>query len=507
LLPIMAGQPIIQPINFAATFSAYDINFDGYLDFSVLAEHGAKYGQSSIWVYDPGSGLFVQNELTQQLRGWAGWLGFDPKKHEIIVSINRALYMYLADPGGSCPAAYRALEGDRYRVENNRLILTHKEDIAQDQSALGPAPRSIAADRAGNVFFADQDTILRLDPTTGILSLVAGSGPTRFAGGNGPAAGAQLRSPAGLAVDAAGNLYVADAGNNRIRKVSNGAITTVTGIGTAGFSGDNGPATNAQLNGPDGIAVDSAGDLYIADAGNHRIRKVSYGVITTVAGNGTRGDNADYGDNGPATSAQVKFPIGVAVDAAGNLYIAQTPGVIVRDASGKLADKDDAIGRSGLLRDYRIRKVSKGVITTVAGGGSQVGDGGPATSAQLDQPSAVAVDSAGNLYIVEWNRIRKVSNGAITTVAGNGIPGFSGDNGPATNAQLQYPNGIAVDAAGNLYVADAGNNRIRKFSNGVITTVAAADQPYCTVTVSDLIGGTMRVTDVRRFDDKGQPVK
>ncbi len=306
-------------------------------------------------------------------------------------------------------------------------------------------PRSVAVDKAGNVFFVDGNTVLRMDATTGILTLVAGNGTPGFSGDNGPATSAQL-DPSGVAVDSAGNLYVADSGNNRVRKVSNGVITTVAGNGAPGFGGDNGPATTARLAGPSGVAVDSADNLYIADDFNARVRKVSNGVITTVAGNGTYGFG---GDNGPAISAQLHDPVGVAVDSAGNLYI---------------ADFDN----------HRVRKVSNGVITTVAGGGSSLGDNGPATSARLNFPYGVAVDSVGNLYIADsenW-RARKVSNGVITTVAGNGTQGFSGDNGPATSAQLFIPSGVAVDSVGNLYIADTGNNRVRKVSNGVITTAA-----------------------------------
>ena len=220
-----------------------------------------------------------------------------------------------------------------------------------------------------------------------------------------------------MAVDASGNLYIADTGNNRIRKVSaTGIITTVAGNGSAGYSGDGGPATSAQLDGPEGVAVDGSGNLYIADTCNNRIRKVSAtGIITTVAGNGSAGYS---GDGGPATSAQLSLPAGVAVDGSGNLYIAD----------------------SG---NNRIRKVSAtGIITTVAGNGSPgySGDGGPATSAQLNQPAGVAVDASGNLYIADSsnNRIRKVSaTGIITTVAGNGFDGYSGDGGPATSAATQ----------------------------------------------------------------------
>jgi uncharacterized protein (TIGR03437 family) len=208
-------------------------------------------------------------------------------------------------------------------------------------------------------------------------------------------------------------------------------INTVAGGGFS-LGGDNGPATSAQLSAFGALAVDSAGGLYIADG--NRVRKVSNGVIATVAGNGTNGSS---GDNGPATSAQLSAG-GLAVDSAGNLYIADR---------------------------YSVRKVSGGVITTVAGNGTLgfSGDNGPALSAELNGPTGVAVDSAGNLYIADTlnNRIRKVSNGVITTVAGIGTNGFSGDNGPATSAQLNLPWGVAVGSAGNVYIADAGNNRIR----------------------------------------------
>ena len=265
--------------------------------------------------------------------------------------------------------------------------------------------------------------------------------------------------PQGVATDTIGNVFVADSANSRIRKFSNQVLTTVAGSGTQGSIGDGGPATSAQLNlsgasGLGGVAADSGGNIYIADTANHRVRRVSKGVITTVAGSGVQGLN---GDGGAATAAQLSAPEGVAVDNAGNLYIAD-------------AGND------------RIRKVSNGVITTVAGYGTGFGgDGGAATLAQLSRPEGVAVDDAGNVFIADRanNRIRKVSvNGVITTVAGNGAQGFGGDNGPATSAQLDYPTGVAVDSLGNLYIADANNGRIRKVSNGLISTLAFYGSVY-----------------------------
>ena len=308
-------------------------------------------------------------------------------------------------------------------------------------------PSDVAVDAAGNLFVADVLGIHKV--SNGVVTTVAGGGYPGL-GDNGPATSAYLYNPGGVALDSAGNVYIADQDHTRIRKVSNGVITTVAGNGTQGFSGDNGPATSAQLYDPERVTVDSAGNLYIADTDNYRIRKVSNGVITTVAGNGGRGFN---GDNILATSAQLHDPFGVAVDSAGNLYIAD-------------------------FGNNRIRKVSNGVITTVAGNGTAgfSGDNGSATSAQLYNPVGVALDSAGNLYIADGGnfRIRKVSNGVITTVAGNGTPGYGGDNGPATSAQFYGLSAVAVDSAGNVYIADSGNDRIC-----VLTPVSS-----CTYSVS-----------------------
>jgi sugar lactone lactonase YvrE len=306
------------------------------------------------------------------------------------------------------------------------------------------SPLGVAVDVAGNCYIADTYNHRVRKVSNGVITTVAGNGTGGFGGDNGPASSAELNPPLGVAVDSAGTLYIADSYNNRVRKVSNGVITTVAGTGT---QGDNGQATTALLNRPEGVAVDSAGSLYIADTGNNRIRKVANGVITTVAGTGTPGFNGDYG---PATSAQLNYPYGIAVDSVGNIYIADTG-------------------------NNRIRKVANGVITTVAGNGTGgfSGDNGQATSAQLAAPYSVAVDTAGNLYIADNgnNRVREVSHGVITTVAGNGTPGYGGDNGPATSAQLYGDYGVAVDSAGNLYIAGSVYEGIREVSNGVITTV------------------------------------
>src|SRR5437899_228459 len=326
-------------------------------------------------------------------------------------------------------------------------------------------PTGIAVDSSGNLFIADTENarIRRVDGATDIITSVAGNGTAGFSGDGGPATSAELSGPLGIAVDSSGNLFIADAGNERIRRVdaTTGIITTVAGNGTAGFSGDGGPATGAGLFGPAGIAVDSSGNLFITDSLNNRIRRVNAAtrIITTVAGNGMFGFS---GDGGPATSAELLVPTGVSVDSSGNLFIADT-------------------------ENARIRRVdaTTGIITTVAGNGSFgfSGDGGPATSADLNFPTGIAIDSSGNLFITDTlnHRIRRVNAATriITTVAGNGTAGFSGDGGPAASAELDLsvPLGcpcVALDSSGNLFIADAGNERIRRVdaTTGIITTVA-----------------------------------
>jgi sugar lactone lactonase YvrE len=289
------------------------------------------------------------------------------------------------------------------------------------------------------------------------ITTFAGNGANGFFGDEGAATNAELNNPGSVICDASGNLLIADTGNNRVRKVdTNGIITTLAG-GGINFA-DNVAATNSSLF-PSGIALDASGNLFVADSGNNRIRKVdTNGIITTVAGNGTPGHS---GDGGAATNASLS-PSGITVDTAGNLYFSENGSEIPPSF---------------------IRKVdTNGIITTVAGNGTnnlnpfQVGDGGPATNAYLWQPRQIILDNFGNLLIADTRdeRIRKVdTNGIITTIAGTGTNSFSGDGKAATNASLSSPAGIALDNAGNLFIADVGNNRIRKVStNGIISTVA-----------------------------------
>ena len=324
--------------------------------------------------------------------------------------------------------------------------------------ALFRDPNGVAVDGAGNVYIADtKNRRIRKVDSTGTITTIAGTGDYGFGGDGGPATEAQLGGPSGVAVDGAGNVYIADRDNNSIYKVDfTGTITTIAGTGDYGFGGDGGPATEAQLGGPNSVAVDGEGNVFITDSGNYRIRKVdSTGRITTIAGTGERGFS---GDGRPATEAQLGWPYGVAVDGAGNVYIADS-------------------------ENQRIRKVdSSGIITTIAGTGVRgySGDGGPATEAQFNLPYGVVVDEAGNVYIgdLDNDRIRKVdSTGTITTIAGTGESGLSGDGGPATEAQLSDPTGVALDGVGNLYIADTENQRIRKVdSTGTITTIAGTGE-------------------------------
>jgi len=403
-----------------------------------------------------------------------------------------------------------------------RLAGTGRYGISGDGAATSAQlafPEGLAVDAGGDVYVAEHDANrIRKISADGAISTFAGTGTAGFSGDGGLAASAQFRGPTGLGIDSAGNLYVADTGNSVIRKISpGGVITTVAGSTELGYGGDGGPATQADLNGPEGVAADAAGNLYIADTFNHRIRKVALdGTMTTFAGNGYPGYG---GDNGPATGATVELPTDVTVDQQGGIFIAdlgssrirkvtngiistavgttngQTPvggqladsvrlsgptGVAV-DSAGTIYFAEGSIGSgSGLdVGDFRIWKVTTDNVLAVAAGNgldSFSGDGGPAILAQLNAPANVAVDSEGNLFVADSlnNRVRRISaDGQIATVAGTGAAGFGGDQGPATKALLNQPMGVAVDAGGNLYIADTGNNKVRMvYPDGTIGTLA-----------------------------------
>jgi len=333
------------------------------------------------------------------------------------------------------------------------------------------------------------------------ITTVAGNGLPGFAGDGGAAGGAQLASPNSIVLDSSGKLYIADAGNHRIRVISSGTISTFAGNGTAGFTGDTKAATSAELSGPSGVAVDSKGNVFIADSGNNVVRMVtSGGIISTVAGN--NGAGAGYsGDAGAATSAQLFSPTAVVVDSSGNLFIADAGNSVIREVTGTTINTivggaatvlqlnhpaGLALDTSGALyiadtANRRVVKFAGGVATPFAGNGSTLfsGDNGPAIKAGINDPAGVAVDAAGNVYITDTfnNRIRRVTpDGIITTVAGEGHAFYAGDGGPAIKAGLNFPRAVVADTSGNVYVSDTGNSAIRLlqpqapsiFANGIV---------------------------------------
>ncbi len=307
------------------------------------------------------------------------------------------------------------------------------------------APRAVAVDARGNVYVADTTHRVRRIAPSGQITSFAGNGIVGNAGDGGLAIDANLNQPRGLAVDSAGNVYIADTLNHRIRKVTaaDGRISTLAGTGIEGNQGDGNAATQAELSFPTGVALDSAGNVYVGDTGNHRVRKitVSDGKIATIAGNGEIGFS---GDGGPAAQAKLFAPVGVAVDAQGNVYFVDQG-------------------------NQRIRRVgSDNTITTFAGTGTTTynGDDRLANTANINEPRLIALDAAGDLYVADQgnHRIRKIARGTnlITTVAGSGAQGFGGDNSAPNAALLSIPQGVAVDAQGNVFIADTGNNRVRK---------------------------------------------
>jgi uncharacterized protein (TIGR03437 family) len=364
----------------------------------------------------------------------------------------------------------------------------------------------VAADSLGNLYASDWSNhlVVKIAPS-GILTVVAGNGIAGFSGDGGPGVNARLNYPEGLAIDRQNNLYIADSGNTRVRKLTPaGIITTVAGNGGFGYSGEGGPATSASLS-AFGVWVDTADNLYIADRDNNRILRVTAGgIINSIAGNGTRGFS---GDGGPATTAMFNAPIGVAVDAAGNIYVADTgnrrlrsitPGgtmaTVAGDESygpgtvGAFTPGRPAVDASGnvvvpiaLHTVYRLTPtgslIPSSSFTLIAGGQGQSysGDGGLATAASLNTPTAVALGATGQLYIADTGngRVRRVdATGPIATIAGSGLR-FAGDGGPATSAQLNQPEAVIVGPGGGLFIADAANSRVRLVAgDGTITTVA-----------------------------------
>jgi hypothetical protein len=394
--------------------------------------------------------------------------------------------IFIADTDNFAIREVTASTGDIQTIIGNGT-LAYSGDGGSPLNAELNGPGGVFVDGSGNIFIADSDSsvIREVVASTGDIQTVAGDallGPG-YTGDGGAATSAQLDSPEGVFVDSSGNIFIADTNNSVIREVvaSTGNIQTVAGdfaLG-AGYSGDGGAATSAQLNGPFGVFVDSAENIFIADTSNNVIREVtaSSGNINTVAGNGTEctpPGATPCGDGGAATSAQLSFPEGVFVDLSEDIFIADTS-------------------------DNRIREVtaSNGNINTVAGTGARgySGDGAAATSALLDTPFGVFVDTSGNIFIADTENfvIREVvaSTGFIQTVAGNNTQGFSGDGGQSTSAELNFPSGLVGDSAGDLFVADTDNARIRKLVPSIFVTVtpnpvnvAVSTQEQFTATVT-----------------------
>jgi len=482
------------------------------------------------------------------------------------LSLDSAGDLYFADESNSAVRKVAATTGVITTIAGNGSY-AFGGDGGPASASLLAYPAGTAVDASGNLYIADSANgrIREVSAKTGIISTVAGTGYFGYGGDGGPAISAQLYEPLGVAVDKAGNLYIADTYNDLVRKVtaSTGVIPTVAGShsatdypGSSGYSGDGGPATSALLYFPEAVTVDNSGDLFIADTYNQVIREVtaSNGIINTIAGNGpTTPCNGLSGDGGPATSAALCYPPGVSLDSAGNLYIADAGSSRIRIAAGaalpptattaapqftvaagtysspqEITISDSTAGAAIYLTTngappsavssgyngpinvtgnvtiqaiavapghlasapvtaaYTITSPPTKVIDTVAGTGAYgfSGTGGPAKSAQIGTIAALTTDGAGDLFFTDTanNVVWEVAaaTGNISIVAGNGTPGFSGDGGLATSAQLNYPGGVAVDSSGNIYISDSNNNVVRKVtaSTGSIQTIAGVYGRY-----------------------------
>ena len=376
-------------------------------------------------------------------------------------------------------------------------------DNGPASAALLNMPQQICVDSTGDIYIVElPGYVRRIDANTGIITTIAGNGTSVFSGDGGPATGATLVQPKGIAVDSSGNIYISDTGDARIRKITaaTGIISTIAGTGHVFESGDGGSAANASFVSLGELAIDSHNDLYVVDGDRVRMISAASGVIKTVAGNGTA---ALSGDGGPATQAAINQPAGLALDSAGNLYIADTGNGRVRLvtaasgvistiagtslngdgglAAGAVLNKPQALafdsaGDMFIAETSLIRKVSTatGLISTFAGGGTSAPNGVSALQAKLS-PLSLVFDSSGNLIVGEAGLILRIdTSGTVTTIAGTGVVGFSGDGGPATAAEVGYVSALALDSSGRYLFVDSGNKRVRRIDNstGVITTIA-----------------------------------
>jgi gliding motility-associated-like protein len=327
-------------------------------------------------------------------------------------------------------------------------------------------PYAVAIDDTGNIYVADMNNNrIRKVNTNGIISEFAGNGVAGYGGDGGPATAAELKSPTDVIIDHSGNIYIADMMNERVRVINtNGIISTFAGTGLPGYNGDGIPATSAELYHPYFVALDDSGNIFISDQTNNRVRKVNLkGIILTVVGNGVAGQS---GDGGPATIAEINEPLGLAVDRYYNLYVV------------------DEV-------DEQIRKVNtNGIISVFAGNGTTgfAGDGGPATAAEFFDVWSITADRSGNFYVSDFanERIRKIDkNDTITTIAGCGINGFGGDGGPATAAKFDDPGPVSLDDSGNIYIPDVGNNRIRELRMICTTTIPVSISGITSIYIGD----------------------